>query len=150
VDASVAALEWVKENAALNGVAERVETVTADAFDYLKHAREARERFDAVALDPPALIKRKKDLKSGTEAYHRLNQAALQVLNYEGILASASCSHHLERGALHDILRSAARHVDRHLPILRQGGQGVDHPVHPAMPETEYLKFFLCHVTQAL
>lgn len=150
VDASASALELAKDNARVNGVAERFRTVTADAFDFLKQAREEKERFDVVVLDPPALIKRKKDLKAGTEAYHRLNQAALQVLNYEGILASASCSHHLERGALHDILRSAARHVDRHLLILRQGGQGVDHPVHPAIPETEYLKFFLCHVTQAL
>lgn len=150
VDASAAALEWARENAALNGVADKVKTVAADAFDFLKQAREVRERFDVVILDPPALIKRKKDLKSGTEAYRRLNQGALQVLNYDGLLASASCSHHLEREALHDILRSAARHVDRHLLILRQGGQDADHPVHPAIPETEYLKFFLCHLTQAL
>lgn len=150
VDASASALELAKDNARVNGVAERFRTVTADAFDFLKQAREEKERFDVVVLDPPALIKRKKDLKAGTEAYHRLNQGALQVLNYDGILASASCSHHMEHAALHDILRSSARHVDRHLLILKEGGQGADHPVHPAIPETEYLKFFLCHVTQAL
>jgi 23S rRNA (cytosine1962-C5)-methyltransferase len=150
VDASATALELARDNARLNGVGEKFRTVTADAFDFLKQAREEKERFDVVVLDPPALIKRKKDLKAGMEAYHRLNQAALQVLNYDGILASASCSHHLGRAALHDILRAAARHVDRHLLILKEGGQGADHPVHPAIPETEYLKFFLCHVTQAL
>lgn len=150
VDASAAALELVQDNARLNGLENRVATVTADAFDYLKQIREARERFDVVVLDPPALIKRKKDLKSGSEAYYRLNQAALQVLNYEGILASASCSHHLQREVLHDILRSCARHVDRHLLILKQGGHGADHPVHPAIPETEYLKSYICHVTASL
>lgn len=150
VDASAAALELVRDNARLNGLADRVTTATADVFDYLKQIREARERFDVVVLDPPALIKRKKDLKAGSEAYYRLNQAALQVLNYDGILASASCSHHLQREVLHDILRSCARHVDRHLLILKQGGHGADHPVHPAIPETEYLKSYICHVTASL
>lgn len=150
VDASAAALEQVRDNAKLNGLEDRVETVAADAFDFLKQLREARERFDVVVLDPPALIKRKKDLKAGSEAYYRLNQAALQVLNYDGILASASCSHHLGRDVLHDILRSCARHVDRHLLVLKQGGHGADHPVHPAIPETEYLKAFICHVSASL
>lgn len=150
VDASVAALELVKENAALNGVAERVHTVQADGFDFLKEARDTKERFEAIALDPPALIKRKKDLRAGLEAYRRLNQGALQVLAYDGVLAAASCSHHLERDALQDILRASARHVDRHLRILKQGGQALDHPVHPAIPETEYLKSFLCHIAPSL
>ncbi|BBL72685.1 class I SAM-dependent rRNA methyltransferase [Methylogaea oryzae] len=150
VDASAAALELVRENAELNGVAGKVQTVTSDVFDYLRQLREAKERFDVVVLDPPALIKRKKDIKAGTEAYYRLNQAALQVLNYDGILASASCSHHLEPAALRDMLRSCARHVDRHVLILKQGGHGADHPVHPAIPETEYLKSFLCHATVSL
>lgn len=150
VDNSAAALELVRENAKLNGVADRVKTMDIDAFEFLRQAREAKDRFDVVVLDPPALIKRKKDFKAGVEGYRRLNQAALQVLNYEGILASASCSHHLSRDGLHDILRAGARHIDRHLLILKQGGHGADHPVHPAVPETEYLKSFICHVTASL
>ena len=98
-------------------------------------------------LDPPALIKRKKDFKAGYEAYRRLNHLALQVLSNQGILVSASCSHHLSRDHLHEILRSSARHIDRHLVFFAQDGQGPDHPVHPAMPETDYLKSFFCAVS---
>jgi 23S rRNA (cytosine1962-C5)-methyltransferase len=150
VDASSAALGLAQENARRNGVAERFRTVTADVFDFLKDAREAGERFDVAVLDPPALIKRRKDLKAGMEAYYRLNLGALQVLGPQGFLASASCSHHLERQSLRDILRSCARQAGRHLLILKEGGQGADHPVHPAIPETEYLKSFLCHVASPL
>ena len=98
-------------------------------------------------LEPPALIKRKKDFKTGFEAYRRLNQMALQILNTGGLLVSASCSHHLSRENLHEILRASSRHVDRDLLILATGGQGPDHPVHPASPETDYLKTFFCSVS---
>lgn len=144
VDASAAALELAAANARLNGVAERLTGVTADAFDYLKQAREERRHFDVIVLDPPAFIKRKKDVAKGLEAYRRLNQAALQVLAPGGLLVSASCSFHLTRESLHDVLRASARHLDRHLVFVASGGQATDHPVHPAIPETEYLKAFFC------
>lgn len=144
VDASAAALELAAANARLNGVAERLTGVTADAFDYLKQAREERRHFDVIVLDPPAFIKRKKDVAKGLEAYRRLNQAALQVLAPGGLLVSASCSFHLTRESLHDVLRASARHLDRHLVFVASGGQAADHPVHPAIPETEYLKAFFC------
>jgi len=144
VDASAAALELAAANARLNGVAERLTGVTADAFDYLKQAREERRHFDVIVLDPPAFIKRKKDVAKGLEAYRRLNQAALQVLAPGGLLVSASCSFHLTRESLHDVLRASARHLDRHLVFVANGGQAADHPVHPAIPETEYLKAFFC------
>ena len=144
VDASAAALDLAATNARLNGVAERLTGVTADAFDYLKQAREERRHFDVIVLDPPAFIKRKKDVAKGLEAYRRLNQAALQVLAPGGLLVSASCSFHLTRESLHDVLRASARHLDRHLVFVASGGQAADHPVHPAIPETEYLKAFFC------
>ena len=103
-----------------------------------------------IILDPPALIKRKKDVKSGIEAYRRLNQGAMQLLAPGGILVSASCSHHLHREVLHDMLRAAARNGDRHMALIAQGGQGPDHPVHPAIPETDYLKAFFCSVSESL
>jgi hypothetical protein len=77
-------------------------------------------------LDPPALIKRKKDFKAGYEAYRRLNHLALQVLAKDGILVSASCSYHLSKANLHEILRSSARHIDRNITVLRVN---VDFPV---------------------
>lgn len=150
VDSSEAAIEMASENARINQVGDRMRFRKEDVFEFLKQARSKRNRYDMIVLDPPALIKRKKDLKAGLEAYHRLNQAALQVLNPGGILVSASCSYNLQRQQLIDILRTAGRHLDRHLVIFSQGGQGADHPVLPSIPETDYLKAFFCHASLKL
>ena len=150
VDGSEAAIALARDNAQLNGVADKVSYERGDAFEFLKLAREERRKYGLIIIDPPALIKRKKDVKTGIEAYRRLNQGALQLLAPGGILVSASCSHHLHRDVLHDLLRAAARHGDRHLVFIAQGGQGPDHPTHPAIPETDYLKTFFCSVTESL
>jgi len=142
VDSSAKALDQVERNAALNGVTERVQSIEGDAFEALKALRAERERFDIVVVDPPAFIKRKKDAKKGIEAYRRINQAAMQLLGKDGILISASCSFHLQREVLREQLQQAARHLDRSLQIIGQGHQGPDHPVHPAIPETDYIKCF--------
>lgn len=149
VDSSGPALELAAANAGLNGVAQRFHTRQGDAFAVLKSLREARERFDVVILDPPAFIKRKKDLKEGTQAYRRLNEMAMQVLNKDGILISCSCSHHLPRETLNQLLLQAARHLDRSMQILEQGHQSPDHPLHPAIPETGYLKACYARVLPA-
>ena len=147
VDASAAALAGTERNAELNGVAGRMSGLQGDAFEALKALRGEQERFDVIILDPPAFVKRKKDLKEGLLAYRRINQMALQVLAKDGILVSASCSYHLPRSLLREAMHEAARHVDRQLQVLEQGHQGPDHPVLPAMPETDYLKAF---ITRAL
>jgi len=150
VDASEGALSLALENARLNRVADGMHFIRSDVFEFLKQARQDRQLFDLIILDPPALIKRKKDFKQGYEAYRRLNHLVLQVLSKNGILISASCSYHLGRQDLHEILRSSARHMDRHLVFFAEGGQGPDHPVDPAMPETDYLKTFFCSVSSSL
>jgi len=150
VDASESALALAAENATLNGVQDKTRFVRSDVFEFLKHARQENQLYDIIVLDPPALIKRKKDFKQGYEAYRRLNHLALQVLSKNGILVSASCSHHLSRDNLHEILRSSGRHIDRHLVFFAEGGQGPDHPIDPAAPETEYLKTFFCSVSSSL
>ncbi len=149
VDQSATALEGLEATARLNGVEERIETRKGDAFEILKTLREAGEKFDVVILDPPAFIPRKKDLARGMEAYRRINQMAMQVLERDGILVSASCSFHLKRDQLRSTLLKAARHLDRHAVILEQGHQGPDHPVHPAIVETDYLKSFILRVVPA-
>ncbi|MEQ6341379.1 MAG: class I SAM-dependent rRNA methyltransferase [Gammaproteobacteria bacterium] len=146
VDSSEAALAAAQHNAALNGAAERVKGMHGDAFEVLKALRAEREKFDVVILDPPAFIKRKKDMRAGLEAYQRINQQAMQVLGKDGIIISASCSFHLPRPALMDAMLRASRHIDRNLQIIEQGHQGPDHPVHPAIPETNYLKMFIGRV----
>ncbi|MGR9045765.1 MAG: class I SAM-dependent rRNA methyltransferase [Gammaproteobacteria bacterium] len=150
VDASENALELAASNARLNRVDTQMQFIKNDVFEFLKQARQENRHYDVIVLDPPALIKRKKDFKQGFEAYRRLNHLALQTLAPNGVLVSASCSHHLSRDNLHEILRSSARHIDRHLIFFATGGQGPDHPIHPAIPETDYLKTFFCSVSPSL
>ncbi|MDH5786270.1 MAG: class I SAM-dependent rRNA methyltransferase [Chromatiales bacterium] len=146
IDSSARALDMVERNAALNGVSDRVQGIEGDAFDALKALRAERENFDIVIVDPPAFIKRKKDAKKGIEAYRRLNQAAMQLLGKDGILVSASCSYHLPRDTLRDLLQQGSRHLDRNLQIIEQGHQGPDHPVHPMISETDYIKCLIGRV----
>jgi 23S rRNA (cytosine1962-C5)-methyltransferase len=149
VDASRAAVEAVQRNAALNGFEGRVQALEADAFEFLKQARAERRRWDVVVLDPPAFVKRKKDFKEGALAYRRINEMAMQVLERDGILVTCSCSYHMPRGALLDAVQAGARHLDRQVQVLEQLQQAPDHPVHGAIPETDYLKGFIARVLPA-
>lgn len=145
-DTSAAAVAGIRHNAELNGFGERVRVEQDDAFELLRRLRAEHERFDIVVLDPPAFIKRKKDIKEGTDAYRRINQMAMQVLSKDGVLVSCSCSYHLPRDALRDVLLRTSRHLDRFLALIEEGHQAPDHPVHPAIPETAYLKVFIARV----
>jgi 23S rRNA (cytosine1962-C5)-methyltransferase len=140
VDSSAPALAQLAANATANGLDDRVATRRGDVFEVLRALREAGEKFEVVVVDPPALIKRGKDHKAGLEAYRRLNRLALQVLAPGGVILTSSCSFHLARDELRGALERAARQVDVELQILEQGHQGPDHPVHPAIVETDYLK----------
>lgn len=146
VDASATALDRVEANAALNGVADRVELVQGDAFEYLKAARAERESFDVAMVDPPAFIRRKKDRKAGYAAYRRINELAIRVMTRDAILSSSSCSQSMSISDLQTVLNGAARHIDREIQILEYGHQAADHPVHPAIPETAYLKQIVARV----
>lgn len=148
VDASRFALEMAEKNAALNGMDKIFSGAEGDAFDVLKALKQEGEKFDVIVVDPPAFIKRKKDHKEGLRAYHRINELAMRLLSNDGLLLSASCSMHLQRDELLDVLRSSGRRLERHVQILFEGGQGPDHPVHPAIPETCYLKAFMAHVSR--
>ncbi|WP_280550748.1 MULTISPECIES: class I SAM-dependent rRNA methyltransferase [unclassified Halomonas] len=140
VDASGPALERVAENAALNGLHERVAVGEGDAFEVLAALKAEGEEFDVVILDPPAFIRKRKDIPNGERAYGKLNREAMRLLGRDGLLLSASCSMHLAPERLVEVVRGAVRHQDRQGQILFQGHQGPDHPVHPAIPETSYLK----------
>jgi 23S rRNA (cytosine1962-C5)-methyltransferase len=147
VDSSATALEFAASNAIRNGVT--VQTRKGDAFDVLEALGTERARFDVVIVDPPAFAKRKKDLPKAEAAYKRVNQLAMKLMAPEGILVSCSCSHHLDAAALQDAIGKAARAAERHVQILESGGQAADHPVHPAIPETRYLKAYFCRVNEA-
>lgn len=121
VDASSFALDGVERNAALNGFAEKMTCIEGDVFEALKELKAGEERFDVIVADPPAFIKRKKDMKNGEGAYRRLNEQAMRLLSKDGILISASCSMHLPEDDLQNILLTSARHLDRNIQLLERG-----------------------------
>ncbi|WP_309485725.1 class I SAM-dependent rRNA methyltransferase [Halomonas sp. DQ26W] len=140
IDSSAQALENVAENAALNGLHEQVAVGEGDAFEALAALKADGEQFDVVVIDPPAFIRKRKDIPNGERAYAKLNREAMRLLGRDGLLLSASCSMHLAPERLMEVVRGAVRHQDRHGQVVFQGHQGSDHPVHPAIPETAYLK----------
>ena len=148
VDSSAAALDLAAANALRNRV--KLVTRKGDAFDVLEEFAKEGARFDVVIVDPPAFAKRKKDLPKALAAYKRLNQLAIQVLAAEGILVSCSCSFHVSAEELQDAIAKAARGAGKHVQILEMGGQAPDHPVHPAIPETRYLKAYFCRINESL
>jgi len=146
VDSSAFALDLAQQSAALNNKEKKFSTLEGDAFEVLKSLAEEGEKFDVVILDPPAFVKRRKDLKEGSLAYRRVNRLAMNLIKHEGILVSASCSYHLGREQLLNEIRQASYLANVECQVLEQGHQGPDHPVHPAMKETDYLKSYICHI----
>jgi 23S rRNA (cytosine1962-C5)-methyltransferase len=146
VDSSEAALGVAARNAASNAVS--ISTRRGDMFEVLDELVRSGERFDAVVLDPPAFIKRKKDIPRGQAAYRKLNQIAMRLLERDALLVSCSCSYHLGFEELLGLIQSAARHTQRFAQVVYCGAQAPDHPIHPAIPETRYLKAFFCRVTR--
>lgn len=146
MDASAQALSYARRNAEQFGT--EAETLQGDALTLLADLRREGRTFDIVCLDPPAFIKRKKDTRQGLEAYQRVNELGLELVRPGGMLMTCSCSHHLEADALRNMVTRAAGKRRRFARLLRQGLQGPDHPIHPAMPETAYLKTFLFHLPE--
>jgi len=144
VDSSQEALARAEENARLNGLS--LKTVEANAFDLLRALEKAGERFDLVVLDPPAFAKGRKDLERAYRAYKEVNLRAIKLLKEGGILATASCSHHLTEPLFYQMLTEAAQDAHRALRVLEKRGQPFDHPVLLNHPETHYLKFALLEV----
>ena len=116
-----------------------------------RRSRERGERFDVVVLDPPAFIKRKKDIPQGQAAYRKLNQLALGAAGGRGrCWCPAPAPTTWRPRSCRRRIQGAARHAGRFVQILEAGGQSPDHPVHPAIPETRYLKAFFCRVTRGV
>ena len=138
VDASGLAIEYAVENGVRNGGS--IEGVVGDAVAEMERMAQEGRSYDVVVIDPPALIKRRKDQAAGESRYARIHRAALGVLAQGGYLVSSSCSHHLAVERLTRVAYDAARQAGRRFQLLERHAHAPDHPIHPAMPETEYLK----------
>jgi 23S rRNA (cytosine1962-C5)-methyltransferase len=140
VDRSEQALGLARQAAEANGVAERCRFNRADVFNRLELLGGREERFDLVICDPPAFVKSKKDLGRGARAYRKLARLAAGTVTPGGLVVLCSCSHHVDAAHfLHQVGRGLAD-AGRLGRVLRQGGAGPDHPLHPALPESGYLK----------
>jgi 23S rRNA (cytosine1962-C5)-methyltransferase len=146
IDSSALSSHWIKTNAELNHVSDKIRMMEEDAFDALKKLAANKEQFDVIILDPPAFIKKQKDKKEGLIAYQRINEAALKLLPIDGILISCSCSMHMEYNDLLNAIRKAALRHPYHLQVIERGHQGPDHPVHLSIPETDYLKMIIARL----
>ena len=139
VDSSADALERAKTNFMLNGFTNG-EFVEANAFDYLRDRDRAGDRFDTIALDPPAFAKTRDSLEAALRGYHEINLRAMRLLAAGGRLYTASCSYHLTRSLFLEMIERAAVDSGRRLVLRQVLGQPVDHPEVLTIPETGYLK----------
>lgn len=140
IDRSEPALALATEAAALNGVAERCRFARGEVFAELDRLRDGGQRFGIVVADPPAFVKSKKDIGAGSRAYRKLARMSASVVAPGGFLFIASCSHNMETGAFAEEVRRGVQDAGRSARILRRSGAAADHPVHPALPESAYLK----------
>jgi 23S rRNA (cytosine1962-C5)-methyltransferase len=138
LDSSAPALALAEESAKANGM--KLQAVKADVFAELERLKAAGETFDIVVADPPPFVKSKKDLEPGAKAYRKLARLAAEVTAPGGMLLIASCSHNIppERFAA-ECAQGLAR-TGRAARLIRSAGAGPDHPVHPLLPESAYLK----------
>jgi 23S rRNA (cytosine1962-C5)-methyltransferase len=140
VDRSQHAIDLATAAAADNGVAARFEAVRSDVFGFLDAAVARSQSWQVVIADPPAFVKSRKDLKAGLQGYRKLSRLCAGVTARDGFLFVASCSHN---APVDEFTAAVVRGVDdagRRGRIIRTAGAGPDHPVHPHLPESAYLK----------
>ncbi|MEO1276921.1 MAG: class I SAM-dependent rRNA methyltransferase, partial [Pseudomonadota bacterium] len=140
VDGSVAALDLAEEGAERSGVADRLTTERADAFDALTGLGDAGATFDMVICDPPAFAPAKPALEAGLRAYERIARLAAPLVGEGGYLILCSCSHAADLPRFRQASLRGIGKAGRAAQILATGGAGPDHPVHPHLAESAYLK----------
>ena len=140
VDSSAPALVHAAEAARLNGWSDRIATRRGDAFASMTELAASAEQFDIVVCDPPAFARSRKDAEAGLRAYGRMARLAAPLVAPGGFLLVASCSHHAPLDAWAAQIAWGLRRGRREARILATTGAGADHPVHPHLPETAYLK----------
>ena len=145
-DISQKALNNAQRNLELNKLADRAEFINRDAFNFLRRINDKGIKYDFIILDPPAFAKSKNNLKEALEGYKEINTLAMSVVKTGGLIATSSCSHHIDKYLFSEILKKASKDARRQIRILQYRGQAIDHPILLSVPETEYLKCFFLEV----
>jgi 23S rRNA (cytosine1962-C5)-methyltransferase len=152
LDQSAEAMAAAGRNAEANGLAERCSCETVNVFDWLKaHTmRPPHEKlvpkFDLIVLDPPSFTRNRESLPNALRGYKEIHLRALRLIKPGGVLATFCCSHHVDAATFEDVILAAAFDARRWLRRVERYSQSPDHPVIPAIPETEYLKGFAYEV----
>ena len=141
VDSSDSAITRARTNVGNNGFESRCTFRVDDVFETLRNAVDQHRSFDTIVLDPPSFTKSRKTVNTAKRGYAEINTMAMKILPQGGVLATASCSHHITEETFLDILKESATSAGRQLQLLEWHGAAPDHPVLPIMPETLYLKF---------
>lgn len=140
VDRSAAMLALAEASAVEQGVAERLSTRTSEVFPAIEALVAEKARFDLVIADPPAFVRAKKDLAVGLRGYRKLAREAAGLVGEAGFFVMACCSHNVSAEAFQAEVTAGIRAAGRGGRLLYRAGAAPDHPVHPALPETAYLK----------
>lgn len=147
VDVSQQAVELARQNAELNGLADKMEFLAANVFDLLPKLEEkGGHPYDFIILDPPAFTKSRKTIDSAMRGYKEINLRAMKLLPRGGYLATCSCSHFASEELFCKMLRSAAKDAGVELRQIEARQQSADHPILWNVDETNYLKFYLFQV----
>ncbi|MGI9115916.1 MAG: rRNA large subunit methyltransferase I [Chthoniobacterales bacterium] len=148
VESQANAIEAARDNAKRNQLA--VRWVEQDVFAYLRGADKAGAQFDLVVLDPPSFTKTKGSLRDAIRGYRELHLRAFKLLSRDGLLATFSCSHHVSDAIFAETIAAALVDARRSARRLRRFDQALDHPILPAMPETEYFKGVLLEMKPSI
>jgi 23S rRNA (cytosine1962-C5)-methyltransferase len=140
IDRSDNALDLAREAAVRNGVDGRLTTTREEAFSALDGLARDKQRFGVVVADPPSFVKSKRDLNAGLRGYRKLARASAGLVADEGYLVIASCSHHVPMDRFRDEVRKGLSDAGRGGRLLQQTGASPDHPSHPVLAESAYLK----------
>lgn len=140
IDSSPRACELMTRHGRLHALDGRYAVVQGDAREVMAELARQGQRFSRVLVDPPAFARSRKTAGAALRAYRQVNRLALALVEDGGLLFSSSCSHHIDEDRFLEEIQQAAASLHRRLALVRRGEQGPDHPVHPAMPETRYLK----------
>ena len=140
LDRSEGSLALAARAAALNGVEGRCRTLRGEVFETLERLHAEGDRYDVVILDPPAFVKSRKDLAAGSRGYRKMVRLGAALVSRGGFLFAASCSHNMPVDLFAEAVGQGLRDAHRGGRILYSGGAGPDHPVHPSLPESAYLK----------
>lgn len=144
LDSAFDAVSQAKKNAERNGV--KADFQGVNVFDWFTAQRDAAPAWDLIVLDPPPFAKSKSALEGALRGYKELNLRAMKALTPGGVLATYTCSHHMQDAQLREVLAEAAADAKRRVHVLEFCHQPPDHPVLVTMPESEYLRGYILRV----